>query len=180
MLTRPSTGFRARSRALHSQGFTLVEVIVVILLIAVLGITVLPKLQGTSEYQLVSHRDQFISLLRTIQMRAMQNTQDDSSTCHRIRFLANSSGLSAQNPTSGQCAAGLIDVTNSPAADFLIIEDIDNYSVTNGQNGQINFLEFDSWGRPSTNVGTCFRRCRITIETYAVCIESEGYIYACQ
>lgn len=161
------------------RGFTLVELIVVILLIAILGITVLPKLQGTNEYQLVSQRDQFISLLRTAQMRAMQNTQNDSTTCHRIRFLNDSAGLSAQNTSTGQCDNGLISLPSGSNSDFLIIDEIETYTVTNGQGGSINFIEFDSWGRPIANNGTCFRRCEITIETYKVCVESEGYIYAC-
>lgn len=161
------------------RGFTLVELIVVILLIAILGITVLPKLQGTNEYQLVSQRDQFISLLRTVQMRAMQNTQDDSTTCHRIRFLNDRSGLSAQNTSTGQCDTGLINLPNGSNSDFLIIDEIDTYSVTNGQGGSISFIDFDSWGRPIANSGTCVSRCEITIETYKVCVQSEGYIYAC-
>lgn len=179
MINRPSSRLRVKDKVSAHAGFTLVELIVVILLIAILGITVLPKLQGTNEYQLVSHRDQFISLLRTVQMRAMQNTQDDATTCHRVRFLADSAGLSAQNSSTGQCDAGLIDISSNPNADFLIIDETANYSAINGQNGPISFLEFDSWGRPSTDVGTCFRRCQIVIETYSVCIESEGYIYAC-
>lgn len=161
------------------KGFTLVELIVVILLIAILGITVLPKLQGTSEYQLVSHRDQFISMLRTVQMRAMQNTQNDSSTCHRVLFLSGQAGLAAQEAASGDCQNVLVDTTNVQIQDFLVIDDIQNYSAVSGNSATINFVDFDSLGRPTPDAGNCFRRCTITIETYKVCIESEGYIYDC-
>ncbi len=156
-----------------------------------LGITVLPKLQGTSEYTIRSQADQFVSLLRTVQMRAMQNTQPDSSTCHQIRFLANSAGLSAQNTTAGSngsCASGLIDASNAQSLDFLIIEDLTNYSALNTQGNPITSLSFDSWGKPTPNVGTCVNAnrnpnnhygCKITIETVSICIEEEGYIRAC-
>ena len=112
-------------------------------------------------------------------MRAMQNTQDDSTTCHRIRFLNGASGLSAQNPTTGQCDPGLINLPSGSNSDFLIIDEIATYSVINGQGGSISFIDFDSWGRPIANNGTCVRRCEITIETYKVCVQSEGYIHAC-
>lgn len=170
---------------IKSAGFTLVELIVVILLISVLGITVLPKLQGTSEYQLISQRDQLVSLLRTVQSRAMQNTQDDTFTCHRVLFLSDTIGLSAQNTAGanlGGCANGVVDTSNNQTQDFLVIEGLSAYTATNRQGSTISTIDFDSWGRAVTNVGNCTKPgCKITIETnYAVCINNQGYINVCQ
>ena len=170
---------------IKSAGFTLVELIVVILLISVLGITVLPKLQGTSEYQLISQRDQLVSLLRTVQSRAMQNTQDDAFTCHRVLFLADKIGLSAQisaGANIGGCATGVVDTNNNQTLDFLVIEELSGYTATNRQGSAISTIDFDSWGRAVTNVGNCTKPgCKITIETnYAVCINNQGYINVCQ
>jgi MSHA pilin protein MshC len=176
-------GVKQRGVLVKSTGFTLVELIVVILLIAILGATVLPKLQGTSEYTLVSQRDQFVSLLQTIQIRAMNNTQDAAKTCHRVLFLSNSAGLSAQSttaPTIGGCGVGLFDPSNSPQLDFLIINDITTYTVTNGQNNTITTMDFDKWGRPTPDVGNCAGAgCKINIEGRSVCIGSQGYVRAC-
>ncbi|MDB2374636.1 type II secretion system GspH family protein [Psychrosphaera haliotis] len=169
----------------HTRGFTLIELIVVILLIAVLGVTALPKLQGTSDYTLTSQRDQLISLLRTVQMRAMQNTQKETNTCHRIIFQSDKIGLNAQNTSGaniGGCGSGLINVSNNQTSDFLIIEDLSPYTATNRQGSPITEMNFDSWGQTELKVGNCAKPgCKITLDTgYAVCINGQGYINACQ
>jgi len=164
---------------MKSNGFTLIELVVVILLLSVLSVSVVPRLSGTSDYTVITQRDQIISLLRVVQQRAMQNTQD-SNTCHRIRFTSNTVGLSAQD-TNGACDSGIADVSNS-TLDYLTVTELESYTRTNSAGATITYLDFDDLGRPSLDAseGSCATAgCRIDLGDVQVCIESEGYIHAC-
>lgn len=65
----------------QAVGFTLIELVAIIMVIAVLSITVLPKFSGRSGLAEYALRDQLITLARHAQQRAMF---DHSGACYRL------------------------------------------------------------------------------------------------
>ncbi|MFT6528697.1 MAG: MSHA pilin protein MshC [Psychrosphaera sp.] len=163
---------------MDNKGFTLIELIVVLVLLSVLVVTIQPKINTTSDFTYISQRDQTISLLRNVQQRAMQNTQN-SETCHRVSFTTGTLGLTAQN-NDGTCAAGLKAVAGN-TDDYLLVELEDSYSAKNAAGVALSNIQFNYLGQPIPNLGSCATSgCVITISTdHSVCIESEGYIHVC-
>ncbi|AVV84024.1 MSHA biogenesis protein MshC [Shewanella putrefaciens] len=61
-------------------GFTLVELVTTIILIAILSVTVLPRLFTQSSYSAFSLRNEFMAELRQVQQEHLNNTD----RCYRI------------------------------------------------------------------------------------------------
>lgn len=167
------------------NGFTLIELVVVILLLAVLSVTVIPRLGNTSDFERAAQRDQLLSLFRVVQQRAMQNTQ--ANTCHRVTFVLDNIGLNKQNEdgtcapvVSGESPLIIDDEDETIISDYLIVTDIDSYFTLNSDGDAFTQLTFDRLGRPSVDVGSCTSSgCRVNLGDFQICIESEGYVRDC-
>jgi len=151
----------------RSQGFTLIELIIVIIILGILSVTVAPKFftaKGFSEY---AYRTDIIAKLRLIQTKAMQQT--NSGYCHSVLVTTTKLG------TPDNC--GPSPSFASPWQESASKLQIDgNDSITFATNFAGNSFSFDSMGRP-----TCASPCIITIngeQSISVQIESEGYIHA--
>jgi MSHA pilin protein MshC len=156
-----------------NQGFTLMELIIVIIILGILSVTVAPKFftaKGFSEY---GYRTDVIAKLRLIQIKAMQQTQAtpqaNNSYCHRVLLTDTKLG------TPDDCDdTPSFDSPWQDSATKVKIADQDNITFSSNITG--NSFVFDSMGRPS-----CAAACKITIngeQTISVQIESEGYIHA--
>lgn len=152
--------------ARYNQGFTLIELVVVIIILGIIATTVVPKFftsKGFSEY---AYRTDIIAKLRLIQTKAMQQT--NSSYCHRVLVT------STQLGEPDNCTSPLS--FSSPWQDSATKLQVDsNDNVTFSTNFTGNSFEFDSMGRPSCS------SCTITImgeESISIKIEAEGYIHA--
>mgnify|MGYP003384704723 CR=1 FL=1 len=172
------------------QGFTLVELVTVIILLGILAVNVLPKFDGTSSYEAHSHRAQLISALRLTQQRAMQQTDPDAVAagqpyCHQLIFDApNTSRYGVPNRLD--CSVISFAGWQPDATGF----EVDGkYQVSFGIAGKANpsAVTFDSMGRPIANaspslpnncVGGCIINVQSSVETLRIKIESEGYIHA--
>lgn len=154
---------------LQHRGFTLIELIVVLVLIGVLAVSVVPRFfdaSGTSEYL---YRDQALNILRRVQIQAMQCT---ASTCTQpeLQLMSDRMGISS---------------TCQNNATHLCIASRDNISMQTQPVGLFP-LSFSALGVPLNGGGgrQCGtgNECRISFEgaiTLSICIEEEGYIHPC-
>jgi MSHA pilin protein MshC len=159
---------KPKSKAqIFNQGFTLIELIIVIIILGILSVTVAPKFftaKGFSEY---AYRTDAIAKLRLIQTKAMQQT--NSGYCHSVLVTTTQLG------TPDNCSSSPSFATPwQESASKLQIDNNDNITFTTNFSG--NSFLFDSMGRPS-----CSAPCTITIsgeQSIKIQIESEGYIHA--
>ncbi|MCU8076030.1 type II secretion system protein [Shewanella oncorhynchi] len=151
-------------------GFTLVELVTTIILISILAVVVLPRLFTQSSYSAYSLRNEFISELRQVQQKALNNTD----RCFRVTVSATGyqvSQFSARNEAVCSGTALLPNPLYSQAfqggAQLVLVS----------PNSSDFSLDFDIDGRlfPSCN-GDCIR---VTAnDTVMINVSSEGYIYA--
>jgi MSHA pilin protein MshC len=151
------------------RGFTLLELIIVIIILGILAVTVTPKFFSSNGFSEYAYRADAIAKLRLIQTKAMQQAVKRVSNCHRV--LVTSKRLGAPD-----------DCDDSPSftSDWQetatgLVVDIDD-TVTFSSNIPGNNFTFDSLGRPDS-CGPC----DITIigeQEIKLRIESEGYIHA--
>lgn len=144
-------------------GFTLIELVVVLIFIGVLAVSVVPRFfdaSGTSEFL---YRDQALNILRRVQMQAMQCTNCGSPSI----IVQNDRIFTSTNVC-------LNDATH------LCIAPQDSDAITIKKTGFNVYLNFGSNGRPLSNCAT--GNCKIIIDgavTLPICIEAEGYIHPC-
>jgi len=168
------------------QGFTLVELVTVILLISILAVSVAPKFGGTASYEAHTHRAQLISALRLTQQRAMQQTNAADGYCHQIVFEGHADYTRYGVPDRTNCTNTTFPTPN-PIEDW--IPDATGHLVDSRY--QITFtvvkdgvtlpfptrIGFDWMGRP---IEACAGGCEInvtsSVQTLNIYIEDEGYI----
>lgn len=169
------------------RGFTLIELVTVIILIGILAVNVLPKFGGTASYEAHTHRAQLISALRLTQQRAMQQTDltavdkgtvNERPYCHHIVF---------DDQKARYGVPDRLDCTEKSFTNWDKDKDITGHEVDSRY--EISFavqgaakpvlVRFDWMGRP---LGDCDGGCTIevtsAVETLEIIIEAEGYIHA--
>lgn len=149
----------AKPRLQHS-GFTLLELVLVLMIAGVLAASLIPRFfsaAGVSEYAL---RDQALSLLRQVQMQAMQCTDTD---CAAPQVQLSSYSLLANGGSCATSDSRALCIAPSGPIQF---------------SGNFSSLSFDSLGRPLLCGGSC--QLLISGEVaLKLCVESEGYIHPC-
>lgn len=151
---------------MNAKGFTLIELIVVIIILAILSVTVAPKFftaNGFSEY---AYRTDILAKLHLIQTRAMQQVNEP---CHQVMITSKQ---------LGKASCDTIPVYVNQAMNRATLVTIDsNDLVTLNPDGLV--FRFDNMGKPYTSAGN--QQIEITIigeQTLTVTIESQGYIHA--
>jgi MSHA pilin protein MshC len=169
MFIRLNEGIIIVNRQHHIQaGFTLVELVTTMIVIGIIAVAVLPRLMSDSSFSAYSLRSEFISELRQVQLKAIQNTDQ----CYQIDVT--SSGYTLRY-FSGRAA--------SLCTNQVRIEQQQTFSgnahvALTSNASQVFSITFDSLGRMLSPVcsGHCFNV--VADETLAIAVESEGYIYA--
>ncbi|MCK7458967.1 prepilin-type N-terminal cleavage/methylation domain-containing protein [Idiomarina aminovorans] len=144
---------------MKSQGFTLVELIIIMVIIGILAVSASPLFISDSGTKSQAFRLQAMSILRAIQLQAMQDTTS--------QYVAEvSQNTLGQPPFIEENSRQISDVEN---VTFSFSEPL---PATIG---------FDGLGRPTEQ---CSGGCTITISENSgssrdLCINSEGYINEC-
>lgn len=171
-----------------TTGFTLVELIVVIVLLAIIGVYASSKYMGASRFSSAVAQEQVLSILRQVQITAMQsNTSNNSNSCRSILMASNQFGVTQACQSQGMSSAALSDYSKDTNQQQLELIQL-SYDF-NSVNGTVSELSFDLLGKPvivasSATSSLCTNSdCRITIttpssnESRSVCINREGFIY---
>lgn len=189
MATRQPVGRRIAPDS--NAGFTLLEVITVLVIIAVLATVAVSRFQGDSGYAEYTARQRLIAALRYVQMQAMQDTR--AGFCHRIVFAYGANdgfgpSTASYNPGDQSASCSTSIDTDAPqnlqidssalSAKGVILSSQEAFGAT------VAFIGFDEDGGVLTNNYNCALSppCRITFSgeaEVAVCVENSGYIYAC-
>ncbi|MGF1758518.1 prepilin-type N-terminal cleavage/methylation domain-containing protein [Photobacterium sagamiensis] len=158
----------------RQQGFTLVELIIVILLLGIISVTATSRLIGKSSFTAHVARDQAISIARQIQITAMQ-TDGTINACQRLVVTNVSDEENSRFGRPKSCTSDddmFSDVLRGDQAEVTF----STLSVTN--------IYFNLLGRPVDASGEpiCTSGCKVTVrsrngETASLCINSEGFIH---
>ena len=167
-------------------GFTLVELIVVIVLISILSVSVTTRFSGKSGFSEYTYQAQLRSALRNMQTRAMHDTRDNFCFQINIDSTTPAFGAPTLSYTSGSPADTCqtsIDFTNPDYLTTSVTEMTDT-GVSLSTQPSFNFIAFNSLGQPVDASGdlACGNQCRITLtgeSAVSICIESQGYIHVC-
>ncbi|NQZ21665.1 MAG: type II secretion system protein [Colwellia sp.] len=142
-----------------NKGFTLLELVIVMVVIGILSVTIMPKMFSTGGFDEIGYQSELITKLRSIQLRYMHN----STECN-IALSDTKIELLIGNP----CAVNDDPIYNSTK---IVIEG-DNLSFQRTSNS----LSFNVMGRP--NGGEFIISILGGEKLRTVTINSEGYIFA--
>ena len=172
---KPSRLASSMSKGLVRQsGFTLTELIVVIVIIGILSTYAASKYVGVSGFSSFAAQEQSISIIRQIQLGRMQSnlpSLDYSGDQSQYRLVV-----------SGNCLGSGTGCTADNRSNYVSIED-QTFSFTPAS----MIVEFDLLGVP-----TCISGCSTPVaggnisigisngvESAQVCINSEGFVHGC-
>ncbi|MEG3696798.1 type II secretion system protein [Vibrio coralliirubri] len=126
------------------KGFTLVELIVVILLLAIISATAISRFGGRQVYELYALQEQTSSVVRQIQLNRMQSNMDMSvSGAESLRLVA------ANNCIGSQSAC---DNTSETRSDVIVSDDYSFASVPTSSYSSP--IEFNLLGNPENTASS--------------------------
>ncbi|MCK8072984.1 MULTISPECIES: prepilin-type N-terminal cleavage/methylation domain-containing protein [unclassified Vibrio] len=151
-------------------GFTLVELIVVVLLLAIVSLTAISRFSGRQSYELYALQEQTSSVIRQIQLNRMQSNMDMSvAGAESLRLVAANNCIGAQSAC---------DNTSETRSDVIASDDYSFSSVPTSS--YTSPIEFNLLGNPEN---TASSGVQITISSNNssdrawVCINSQGFVY---
>ncbi|MBW8182822.1 type II secretion system protein [Shewanella nanhaiensis] len=150
----------------RETGFTLVELVTTIILIAILSVVVLPRMLTNSSYSAFTLRDEFISELRKAQLLAMNN----QGRCYRV--AVDSQGYQLQRFGDLTCTT-----TTSPTESKRHFEGGARLSLISSASNSFN-IDFSGNSHGVTNLacsGACINV--VADATLTINVESQGYIH---
>ncbi|WP_192889880.1 type II secretion system protein [Vibrio bathopelagicus] len=153
-----------------NRGFTLVELIVVILLLAIISATAISRFGGRQSYELYALQEQASSIVRQVQLNRMQSNMDMSvSGAESLRLVAANNCIGSQSACNN---------TSETRSDVIASDDYSFSSVP--ISSYSSPIEFNLLGNPEN---TASSGVQITISSNKssdkawVCINSQGFVY---
>jgi MSHA pilin protein MshC len=169
---------------MKSAGFTLIELIIILVIIGILAVSASPIFISDSGTKSQAVRLQAMSILRAVQQQAMQ----DTANTYEVMIDESIFGVSPYNENNNRQISGIEDIR------FLLFHTDDEGITRNILVEQGVFsasIEMDALGRPTvfaveeekSKVGKCDRGCTITITensgvSRSISINKEGFIGA--
>lgn len=146
------------------SGFTLVELIVVIILIGIVSSYAASRYVGVGSFSTYAAQEQAISIIRQLQVYRMQSNVSSANTSFQLTASDGCIGS-----TEG-CAATKPPKDNSDRGDVMRIDGVTVTSTTSP-------IDFDLLGNP-LNAASAGVSINLTngSETTSVCINSQGYV----
>ena len=154
---------------MKQQGFSLLELIITLVILGTLAVTVVPKFASNESFDPYEYRDQSLSILRTVQLRAMQNTND--SATFKVCISSNQIAPAITNNCGNLDLTEEFLVLNIPTASTATV-----IETTDSNSASFSEIEFDDFGRPNLN---CIANCKLDFGEADICLSNEGGIYAC-
>ncbi|HAS8190706.1 TPA: type II secretion system protein [Vibrio vulnificus] len=149
-------------------GFTLVELIVVILLISIVSAYAASRYIGTGSFSAYAAQEQAISIIRQLQVYRMQSNTTNSANPN-FELTASGGCLGS----SAGCSAAATPQAAESRSDVMRLDGISVSST-------ISPIRFDLRGNPLQTNGSALNSVTITFtasgESAAVCINSQGYV----
>ncbi|GHE99173.1 prepilin-type N-terminal cleavage/methylation domain-containing protein [Thalassotalea profundi] len=169
------------------KGFTIIELIVVIIILGILAITVAPKFFSSNGFEQFTYRNEVVTTLRALQLRSMQQTSSD--TCHHISVTNSQIGLhKTDTGLANNCDLSIYEDASKDEYDKHTSVSIDSkHEVTFSTSASLaSVFAFDQMGRVIDSNGNrvdCVNPnvCQVIItgeDTLIIQIENEGYIHA--
>lgn len=173
------------------QGFTIIELVTVIILLGILSVAVVPKFFGSNGFEVYAYRTQMIAVLRLAQQRAMHQTNTTGNTtntqlCHEVAISTN--GKQVGTPNRNNCTTTFPSGWNPTDGagrtnDGILISNDHNVTIAINNQANPRSIGFDAMGRPINNcITSTIPGCIINIvgdeKTLRIKIEEEGYIRA--
>ncbi|MBE4581406.1 GspH/FimT family pseudopilin [Vibrio navarrensis] len=156
------------------NGFTLVELIVVILLLGIISVYAASRFSGRASFSTITTQSELLASLRLVQSRAMQR----SGYCNRWLLSATEAKQVSPSRLAGAC-----DNSQFNANDASVVNAADSdVSLSLSNDAGNNYLDFDALGRAAQCQSAI---CTVTLsntqngETRQICINTQGYIYGC-
>lgn len=154
-----------------AHGFTLVELVAVIILAGILAVTIGGRFFSGSDIDVYAARELLLGHLRRLQLDALNN----SAGCFQMLLLTDRYGPPDLNPCTASAgfSPGYFD---GRGADPYRASLLDGDAPLNLPAGRLD-LRFDRWGRPA---GDCAGGCTLTFNgaiSLQLRIEAEGYIH---
>ncbi|CAK2655950.1 MSHA pilin protein MshC [Vibrio crassostreae] len=118
-----------------STGFTLVELIIVIIIVAILSSYAASRYIGTSSFSAVAAQEQVISIIRQIQVNRMQSNVSGHDGHFRLQVSPDCLGSSE--------SCGLSAAQREHRSDWIA-----DASLTFSQTGSTSLIDFDLLGNP--------------------------------
>lgn len=165
----------AAPQSQHQRGFTLVELVLVLLVASIVAITAGSRFFASDDAKLISASEQTLALLRQVQLTSMQDTANLTTRCPTLVLSAVVIGVATTAPCTSSAALDVAD----PQQILLNDLQLQVRQAATTLNLPV-LLRFDSWGRPQ---GACANGCTVILqaadEQRQICISNQGYAAIC-